>query len=70
MREVSYAHLHAPIFIPGLGNYKETITPDVTGPDRNLKMFLEDGATCLMLITKNVEIAIPLSNITHMVVKK
>jgi hypothetical protein len=65
--EVSYAHLHAPIFIPGAGNYKETLTADLVGPDRNMKMYLKD--THLLLLTKNVKVAIPLANVTHMVIK-
>ncbi len=70
--EVTFARLHGPIFIPGqdgksVGNYKETLSPNVEGPDRNLKMYLQSNG--LLLLTKGVEVFIPLANVTHMVLK-
>jgi len=67
--EVTYAKLHGPIFIPGDANYKDTLTNMPEGPDRKLKLYLQDGA--LLLITgKGSEVLIPLANVTHMVLAK
>lgn len=64
-REVSYAATHAPIFIPGLGQFGPTL---VSGSGSTVsrigKMFLNEN-TLLVMIDKH-EILIPLMNITHM----
>lgn len=67
--EVYYAKLHGPIFIPGDQNYKDTLTPDNTGPDMKMKMYLQD--TGLYLITgRGTEVFIPLANVSHVSLTK
>lgn len=72
--EVVWAKLHTSLFVPSVdgkptgGNYKETLTADATGPDRNMKMYLTD--TMLLVHTKGVVVAVPLANVSSMVLKK
>jgi hypothetical protein len=68
-QEVTYAKLHSPLFFPGPNgkgiNFKETL--DSTGLDKDIKMFLVDNM--LLLNTRGVQAAIPLSNVVAMVIK-
>lgn len=66
-QEVTYAKLHTPLFIPGLGDYKQTLDASVIGPDMKLKMYLLESY--LLLVTKGKKVAIPLANVTHMLLK-
>jgi hypothetical protein len=65
---VNYACLHAPIFIPGAGQYGPTLTADATGKTKDLKMVLYD--TVLSVETKGVNVLVPLSMVTHVVLAK
>jgi len=71
LREIIWAKLHAPIFIPPKqgakgGNYKDTLDANTVGSD--IKMF-KDGYT-LLLKTQGLEVGIPLSNVINYIYKK
>lgn len=68
MQEVVWAQTHSPVFIKGLGNYKDTLDASAEGPDKSMKMFLSDNT--LLLITKGHTVAIPLTNVKHMLLVK
>lgn len=61
--EVKYAKLHTPIFIPGLGNVKETLTASAQSMD--LKMYLYDNV--MLVQSKGITAAIPLAQIQNVV---
>lgn len=62
---VKYASVHQDIFLPGVGSLGRTLTNDITGKTRDLKMTLvEEG---LLLDIKGVSAVIPLPNIVVMV---
>lgn len=65
--EVKWAQLKSPLFIPyGVGNYKNILTADATGPDKNIKMYLQSNGS-LLVVTKGVQLVVAESNISHMV---
>lgn len=70
--EVTWAKLHAGIFVPSVdgkkgGNYKDTLSAEVTGPDRDMKMYLYDNY--IKMVTRGVIVGIPLSNVINFVLK-
>jgi hypothetical protein len=66
--EITYAKLHAPIFIPTIGNLKETLVDDLTSNTKGIKMTLENGL--LRATLKGVTFLVPMTSVTHMVEKK
>lgn len=68
MKEVTYACLHAPIFIPGAGEYGRTLTNGLTGKARDLKMELTENGLFLKISTKGVQVLVPMTMVTHLVV--
>jgi hypothetical protein len=67
-RVVTYAKLHGPIHVPSIGNIKETLTPDATGTTKDLKMVATDLG--ILATIKGVEVFIPYTMVTHMVLAK
>ena len=66
-QEVVWAQTHAPVFVKGVGNYKDTLDASAEGPDRQLKMYLRGDF--LELHTKGKVILIPSSNVKQMLLK-
>lgn len=63
--EVTYACLHAPIFLPGLGQFGATlVVGSGSTVSRITKMYLNEYTLTVMIGTNHVEI--PLMNVTHM----
>ncbi len=66
-KEVVWAGLMTPIFVPGVGNLKDTLSPGITGQDRDMKMFAEGNF--LVVYTKGKSVGIPLANVKNVVFK-
>lgn len=62
-RIVTYACLHGPIFIPGLGQFGPTMTADNVGKTKDLRMILVDGF--LLCDIKGIDVAVPLAYVSH-----
>lgn len=67
-KEVTYAQLHTPFFIPTIGNFKDKLNS--TEPGSQIKMYLYPHSNLLTVIVKGVEAGIPLSNVQNLVFKK
>lgn len=72
LREVTWAKLHAGIFVPTVdgkkgGNYKDTMSAEITGPDRDMKMYLESNH--IVMYTRGLKVGIPLTNVINFILK-
>lgn len=67
-REVTYAQLHTPFFVPSIGNFKDKLNS--VEPGSKLKMYLEKDSNLLTIVLNGVEAGIPLSNVQNIVFKK
>lgn len=63
--KIIYAKLKFPIFVPKVGQVKETLVADASGPSLDLEMTLIGGV--LQMRLKGVTVFIPTSSLTHMV---
>lgn len=66
-REVTYATLHGPCHLPGVGQFGPVLVKDLTKM-RDIRMFLSDGF--LQVLIKGAEILLPLSSVSHMQLAK
>lgn len=67
-REVTYAQLQTPLFVPPIGNFKDKLNS--AEPGSKIKMYLEDGSNLLTVLVGGVETGVPLSNVQSVVFKK
>jgi hypothetical protein len=71
-KEVSYGALHGPIFVPGLGQIGPTLSSASSGSLKAVKMTVDEPFVMLEVadkMGKTVELPVPISQFTHMVVK-
>lgn len=72
--ELSWTQTHTPIFVPphagvkGM-NMKAKLSQDPTGPDKDLRMWLQ-GNGSVLLETRGQLVVIPAANVVNCVVKK
>jgi hypothetical protein len=69
-KSVSYGALHGPIFTPEVGQMGPTLTKDSSGHSKGVKMTIEEPFVVVEVKNKNgkiVEIAVPITNFSHMV---
>ena len=66
--EVTYAKVQGQVFVKNVGTYKDTLDASTEGPDRNLKMYLQDNGS-LLLLTKGHRIVIAAANVSHVLLK-
>lgn len=72
-RELSYGVLHAPIFIPGIGQFGPTLSKIPSGTSKGVKMTVDEHFVTLEVADKQgqlVEVAVPLNMFTHMTITK
>lgn len=67
-REVTYAKTYNDVFVPGLGPVGPTLTADLTGKTKDLKMWVHEQF--LFITIKGFDILVPLTNVSHMKLSK
>lgn len=67
--KISYAKLHASIFIVNYGELGPTLTETADAKNRACKMEISDCGLFLMVDSAKGPIAVPMTNVTHMVIK-
>lgn len=67
-RSIQYAMLHAPLFVPGLGQFGPTL--DTKDQTKNKVSSMTLKGTFLSVMSKGVEVLLPLTSVSHMVPTK
>lgn len=69
--EVTYAVLHSSLFVPnGVGTVGPTCSASGDATHKPLKMCISEDAGFLIIDTGKHTITVPMTNVTHMLVKK
>lgn len=72
-KSVTYAKLHAPIFIPKVGNLKDTLEPGSNHDTKTLKLEVQEPwilAEFKDEVGKKVSVALPTTSFSHVVLAK